>query len=126
FEFRVNGEPNKKRLCEERIIVFKAPSANAALALAKRRGKQCQYRYTNANGNPVRFEFIGTMELLCLDPECEKDEVWYVLGDRLLPSERKASLIPPESKLNAIFWENHPAWKWTGDQKYRMNHLASR
>ncbi len=38
----------------------------------------------------------------CLGFECEEDEVWYDIVQRLLPSERKSVLIPPESELNAI------------------------
>jgi hypothetical protein len=104
FQFRVTiaGDSGKRRICEERIIVLKAPSGRAALAKAKGRGKQSQFRYKNTDGNPVRFEFIGILDLLCLGPECEKDEVWYDIRDRLLPSERKGLIIPPERELNAI------------------------
>jgi hypothetical protein len=104
FQFRVtiDGESGKRRLCEERIVLFKAPYGAKALADAKRRGKKEQHRYKNIDGNPVRFEFIGVMELLCLDPACDEDEVWYDFVERLLPSERRAALIPAESDLEAI------------------------
>jgi hypothetical protein len=104
FQFRVtiDGESGKRRTCEERIVLFKAVSARKALADAKRRGTTERYHYKNSDGNPVRFEFVGVMELLCLDPECEEDEVWYDIVDRLLPSERRSVLIPPKSDLEAI------------------------
>jgi hypothetical protein len=104
FQFRVSvdGKSLKRRLCEERIVVVRAKSARVALALAKRKGRASHDRYKNAHDDWVNFEFIGVMELLCLDPECEKDEVWYELRKRLLPSERRNKFIPPESKLNAI------------------------
>ena len=104
FEFRVTvgGAVGKRRICEERIVVLKAPSGKKALARAKRKGKDSQYRYSNSDGNPVSFEFIGVMDLLRLDQECDNDEVWYDIVERLLPSERKSKLIPPPSELNAI------------------------
>ena len=89
-------------MCEETIIVINAVSARKALALAKKRGKEKQHDYMNGDGNPVHFEFVGILELLGLDPECEPDEVWYDMRLRMLPFERTASLIPRESSLNAI------------------------
>jgi len=104
FQFRVmvDGDPGKRRLCEERIVVFRARSADDALRLAKREGIDCQHEYTNAHGNPVHFEFVGVLELLCLDPACEPDEVWYDIVERLLPMERKGRLLPAEHDLEAI------------------------
>jgi Domain of unknown function (DUF4288) len=104
FQFRVivDGECGKRRICEERIVLIEAASARTALISAKSKGKKAQFRYRNANGNPVRFEFIGVMDLLCLGVECKEDEVWYDIVERLLPLERKSTLIPPESELNAI------------------------
>jgi hypothetical protein len=59
----------------------------------------------DTDGNAVHFEFIGVLELLRLDPACETDEVWYDITNRLRPMERRATIIPPESKLSAI--RNH-------------------
>jgi hypothetical protein len=104
FQFRVtiDGDSGKRRTCEERMVVFEAASASRALALAKRRGRAAQYSYKNSDGNPIDFEFIGIMDLLHLGPECEEDEVWYDITERLLPMERADRLIPPEDTLNAI------------------------
>ena len=104
FQFRVmvDGNPGKRRLCEKRIINFTARSGRAALAAAKRRGRAAQHSYRNSDGNPVHFEFIGVQELLCLDPACESDEVWYDIVRLHTPMERKSKLIPPESELEAI------------------------
>jgi hypothetical protein len=104
FQFRVvvDGDAGKKRLCEERIITFTAVGARAALREAKRRGRAARYSYKNSQGSPVYFEFVGVLELLCLDPECDADEVWYHIVERLTPMERRATLIPPEHQLNAI------------------------
>jgi len=104
FEFRVSldGVVGRRRICEERIIVLHARSAQAALAQANRRGKKRETRYRNSDGNPVHFAFIGVMELLHLGLECEPDEVWYDIVERLTPSERKSKWVPPEAALSAI------------------------
>jgi hypothetical protein len=104
FQFRVvvDGDSGKRRICEERIITLEAKSARKALALAKRKGRMSQFLYKNSDGNPVHFEFIGVMDLLCLGIECDEDEVWYDIVEHLLPLERKQRFIPPESDLNAI------------------------
>ncbi len=104
FQYRVmvDGSPGARRLCEERIITISATHGQAALQEAKRRGRTAQHRYKSGDGNPVHFEFIGVMELLRLDPACDDDEVWYEIKERVRPSERRASIIPPESSLSAI------------------------
>lgn len=87
FQFRVvaGGESNVMRTCEERIIVFDAPTARTTLAEAKKRGKKAQHRYKNDGGGLVHFEFVGVMDLLHLGAECEDDEVWYDITQRKLP-----------------------------------------
>ncbi len=102
FQVTVDGDAGRRRLCEERIIVLKAKSAGKALTRAKQKGRLGQYRYTNSDGNPVAFQFLGVMELLCLDSGCEEDEVWYEITQRILPKERAHRFIPPESALEAI------------------------
>ncbi len=42
------------------------------------------------------------MELLCLDPACDPDEVWYHIVERVTPMERRKAFIPPERRLNAL------------------------
>ena len=106
FQFRVmvDGSPGVRRTCEERIITFPATHGQAALREAKRRGHAAQHRYQNNAGNPVYFEFVGVLELLGLDA-CDCDEVWHDITDRVRPMERRATIIPPESRLSAI--RNH-------------------
>lgn len=104
FQFRVtvDGSPNVRRTCEERIINFEATDARAALKEAKRRGRAAQHSYRNNYGNPVFFQFLGVMELLRLDIGGDEGEVWYDIVERVQPKERLRQLIPPESQLNAI------------------------
>lgn len=107
FQFRVviDGDSGKRRICEERIILIEANSGRTALAKAKSRGKRSEHSYDNDEGNRVHFEFIGVIDLLELGVECQNDEVWYEIRERVLPSERRSKLLPPESKLNAIWHE---------------------
>ena len=104
FQFRAvkNGASDTMRLCEERFVVFRAPDARKALAMARRRGKSEQYRYRNDEGAIVHFEFVGIMDLLDLDPQCDEDEVWYTLSMRKLPMERADDLLLPESRFRAL------------------------
>lgn len=104
FQFRVtvDGSAGVRRLCEERIINFEATDARAALKEAKKRGRAAQHAYRNNHGNPVFFQFLGVMELLCLDIGGDEGEVWYDIVERVQPKERLRKLIPPESQLNAI------------------------
>ena len=104
FKFRImtNNNPGKRRICENRIINFQATNGLLALAEAKRRGIEAQYSYRNNEGNKVYFEFVGVKDLLCLSPECNPEEVWYDIVQLLRPMERKKTLIPKESELNAI------------------------
>jgi len=107
FQFKVivDGSPSKRRITQTSIIVLKAKTAQSALALAKKRGKDREYEYLNDEDNNVFFEFIGVQELLHLGVECEEDEVWYDVKERLLPMERRVNFIPKESDLNAFKFE---------------------
>lgn len=104
FQFRVSvdGQTKRRRICEERIIIFRASYAQAALQEAKRRGRAAQHSYKNIHGDAVCFQFVGVLELLHLDACCDPDEVWYDITERVRPMERRASIIPPAKRLCAI------------------------
>lgn len=104
FQFRVtvDGDDGVMRTCEERIVVLRATHARDALARAKRYGRKAQHAYRNDDGNPVRFEFVGVLDLQLLGFECDEDEVWYDIVTRKQPMERAAVLLPAESSLCAI------------------------
>ena len=104
FQFRVvvNKSSGKRRLCEKRIIHFRASDARSALERAKKRGREAEHRYRNNDGNPVHFEFVGVRELIGCDAACDPDEVWYHMVEMLKPMERRKQLIPPEAELSAI------------------------
>ena len=103
FQFRVeHDEPSIMRTCEERIVVFRAKTARAALAETKRRGNKAELVYKNDSGANVHFEFVGVMDLLQLGIECAEDEVWYDITTRKLPMERAREILPQEGSLSAM------------------------
>jgi hypothetical protein len=101
FEFAVGsrGRLRPRRLCEERMVVLWASSPRQALAAAKRYGRGAQDRYKNIDAEPVRFNFLGVLDLLHLGVECEPDEVWYNIRELLRPSERRRQLVPSDEVL---------------------------
>jgi hypothetical protein len=101
FQFRVMVDrvPNRRRRCEERIILIRASSPRGALAQAKRYGNRNNYTYDNTNGDDEHFEFLGVMDLLELGPECDKEEVWWDHVHRICPSEKRSRLIPTDAEL---------------------------
>jgi hypothetical protein len=99
FRVKVNGDPGKRRLCEERIINFSARSPREALRKAKQRGTKGEHSYKNSDGNTVAFEFVGIMDLMSLGVEAEADEVWYDIREHLLPMERRQKIIPADDVL---------------------------
>ena len=104
FEFCVfvSGKPSDRRTCEKRIVLLEAPSARSALRQAQAQGRAAQYRYKNSDRNPVHFRFVGVTDLCHLGVECEPNEVWYAIGNRLRPMERKAAFVPKPEELSAI------------------------
>lgn len=108
FQFRAdlgNGLSDVMRLCEERIIVILARNASSALRKVKAYGKRKEFEGKAEAGNPIYFEFVGVTDLLELGVETEPEEVWYDIITMKQPSGRRDTLIPKESKLNAIHRE---------------------
>jgi hypothetical protein len=122
FQFRVvtNGESNKRRLCEKRLILFDAGDGRSAMREAKRGGRAAQHHYLNGFGGMVYFEFVGVLDLLQLGLECEPDEVWYSLCTLVEPMERRARVLPRQSELRAISGGAHPK-RDTSKQLRRVN-----
>jgi hypothetical protein len=101
FQFRVNvdGDPGKRRHCEERIINFQARSPRDALKHARRRGRQGEFSYQNTDGNKVSFQFVGVMDLMSLGVEADAEVVWYEFRERLTPMEQRERILPKERDL---------------------------
>jgi hypothetical protein len=100
FQFRVGrAESNRRRVCEERIIILQASSARRALSAAKRCGKTAQLTYRNVDWRRVQFEFVGVLDLLHLGRECDEIEVWYDIKEMIEPMERRSKLLPSDLEL---------------------------
>jgi Domain of unknown function (DUF4288) len=104
FEFAVvvEGRPGARRLCEERLVLIEAANAKAAVREAKRQGCAAQYRYRNSDRNPVLFRFVGLLDLVHLGIECQPNEVWYDITQRMRPMERRRAILPLEKDLSAV------------------------
>lgn len=83
------------RLSEERIVVFTARSARAALERGKRLGRQGELRYDGG----LRLRFVGVLQLMELGVECADGEVWWEFRRRRRAKERVRALIPAEKTL---------------------------
>lgn len=66
FQWRVVVASNSgaRRLCERRIINLYQRSPRTAVYAATRHGRNAEFRYENADGNPVLFEFVGVTDLI--------------------------------------------------------------
>jgi hypothetical protein len=101
FQFRVmiGDDPGIRRLCEERIIVFEAPSTEAAIQTARMRGSAAEHDYENDDGYQVYFELVGIRDMICLGAECEDDEVWYDIFEKVRPMEKASALTMSDERL---------------------------
>jgi hypothetical protein len=105
FQFRVvaKRKSNLRRICEERIVTFKAASSEQAWKAANRLGRADEFTYRNDSGGTVHFEYVGIMELLHLGLERSgPTEVWYDIVERFKPSERRSKLLPRKAQLQAF------------------------
>ena len=103
FQFRSvrNGVANKKRVCEERIIIFFENDPDVAYKKALDRGKEEETFYED-NGAEIYFEFIGIAELVELGASLENDEVWWRLFEKVQPMENRKKIIPDKNQLLAF------------------------
>ena len=103
FQFRKikDGCSNRRRVCEERIILFETNAAIKALSMAENRGRDEEFSYID-DGVEIRFEFIGIIELVELGQSLDSDEVWWRLYEKMEPMERRDKLIPNKLELSAF------------------------
>ena len=102
FQFRTekDGSSNKKRLCEERIILFEGASAEECYEAAMNRGRDEEFSYEDGDVE-IFFEFLGVAEFIELDIG-EPDEVWSRFVEKVKPMENVNKLIPPKNELSAF------------------------
>lgn len=79
--------------------MLSAASPAKAVAAAKKQGKASEFSYRNDEQNPVHVEFVGVLDILPHGPEMENGVVWYDIKDKLLPTERRSTLVPTDREL---------------------------
>lgn len=97
FEYRVTRSPSRRPLCEKQIVTFSATSPRDAVQRARRRGKQAEHAYRNADGQTVRFRFVGLIDVITLEA-CADDEVYYSL--RRMQDPRRQ--VQPDARLSVM------------------------
>jgi hypothetical protein len=90
---------------EERIIGFRASSAEEAYAISAKKGREGRYKFKNDDGVTVHFEFVGVLDLMHLGVEADEDEVWYEFRRMKCPMSRKGSIVPSRFDLPAFKYE---------------------
>ncbi len=105
FQWRVIAGTKRyaRRLCEERVILLRASSAESALTEAKRYGATACFT-DHREKRQVFFEFVGVVDLddMLTDLNEHPAEVWYELRERLRPMERRRHLLVPEKRMRAF------------------------
>jgi hypothetical protein len=108
FEYRIKEAPSPRPLCERRIVVFRASGARDAIRRAKRRGRQGEFSYRNADDQTVQIKFIGLIDVIGLEA-CEQDEAYYSLRRTSNPvrhvrPDDRLSVVVSESKTIGSSW----------------------
>jgi hypothetical protein len=99
----LRGRSSQTRVCDERIVVYRATSAEEAHCIAKARGRNAEFHYKNDEGRSVFFKFVGIIELMHLGVECARDEVWSDLRRLRISRDRVSNIIPPKRFLSALW-----------------------
>ncbi|MEX0641201.1 MAG: DUF4288 domain-containing protein [Pirellulales bacterium] len=96
-----DGQDRSLAVCEERIVTFDARGSKEAMKVAKRSGKQSEYKFGNESGKTIAFRFVGIMDILQLGIECQEGEVWYDVSKKKL-SRVKASVLSDDQMLSQL------------------------
>jgi hypothetical protein len=114
FEYRIKEAPSSRPLCERRIVVLNASSDRDAIRRAKKRGKQSEYSYRNADDQTVQIRFVGLIDVIDL-LACEADEVYYSLQRMSNPArhvrpDEDLSVVASQSAVIGSSWWAVPKW----------------
>ena len=101
FEFRIKEAQSTRPLCEKRIVVFRASGARDAIRRAKRRGKQSELSYPNADDQTVQIRFLGLIDVISLDGS-DEDEAYYSLRRIANPARQ----VRPDAQLSVVVSEH--------------------
>lgn len=90
----------RRRLCEERIVVFQSRSARDAVRKARAMGRSAQLHYESGH----RLRFAGLLQ--CMDLEyVDPSEVWWELQRHTNPEEWARRVLPTQARL-AVFTDH--------------------
>jgi hypothetical protein len=102
FQFRViiGNSSGVFRKCEERYICINdIENVNDAIEKVFSYAQKANRTYVNPAGNKVHFEFVGVVDYILLEGECDDIEFWYDYTVRKLPMENKKSLVMNKSDI---------------------------
>ena len=128
FQFRVmvNGSPGTYRKCEERyVMIDDVDDCMKAVDQIYAYAKEKKHSYYNAGGNKVHFEFVGVIDFILMDIECEDNEVWYDYVTLKQPMENKAKLTISKSdikkKIKQSFLRDKEPIRWNESKTSHTN-----
>jgi hypothetical protein len=103
FQWRAirDGRARKRRLCEERLVVFAARGPQQAWEKAMALGERAEFSHEIPRG-VVYFEFVGLLGLESISTENSSGEIYSELRDMVLPAERRAALLPAKEQLGVF------------------------
>ena len=84
----------RRRLCEERILVFRSRGPRDAVRKAKALGKENEIRCDSGH----RLRFAGVLQCMAIE-WLDPDEVWWEYQRRDNPERWARRTVPPESRL---------------------------
>lgn len=117
FQIRFDRERKSAyRMAEERILLLQAMNANEAYNSFAKMGKSENRTSINDDGQRYFFEFIGIVDMIHLDIECQDNEVWYSMKGLKNPMERKKELVPGKKHLAAFKYEKLLRRPWRQTQ----------
>ena len=117
FQFRSekNNISNKKRFCEERIVLIRSENKNKAYNNIFDYAKNEEIVFVD-NEYFTYFEFIGFISFLRSDYTGSViieanivTEIWHGFYEKLIPMERKKYIVKPKNKLEEFVRLNDSA-----------------
>ena len=97
-----DGKPRKRNTCDYPFILFRAKGYGHALRRALALGKEQETVYANANGQKVRWAFVGVEEIKHLGKDLDGLEVGSLLDvlntDKAIPFRKQFN--PRKNKTN--------------------------
>jgi hypothetical protein len=131
FQFRVvvNGSSGTNRQCEIRYIVIdNVINIDDSIEQLFVYGKKKNYSYINTDRNKVYFEFIGVMDYILMEEECDDNEFWYDFCGKKLPMENRKTLTKTKNIIKKeikeyIISKTEPPVSSNEKNRYRNVHV---